>query len=657
MPPQVRDLGVPVKAVSWTRLHPGQTADGQASLLATMSQNNGGFFVIDIDLETGHCTQFHTEHPKESTFSPAAFRSLTTGILYVCSAWDGHLHRFDANHPEVGIEDLGSVDDDATFGNGIAETPDGMIWIGSYPGAILTKFNPATGEMTKFGRIVDDDKYLYPIAGIDGTLAAYVKATCPRVIAIDPATGAHRQIGPSINDTTDPAQSLQLYRGMDDLLYLRSHAGTVRIEGMEAVEVTHPPEPAPGIPATYKHDYQAPAEMPGGWIPQFTGIGINGTGAPRELHLANSNPEIEPRDLKLDWVGGGNNIHVIALGPEGDIYGSSYLPNRLFHATPDGSVVEDFGMHTFAGGQAYSTANLEGKLYLASYPGSHISVYDPGQPIHFGDQPTDNPRDLGRFDKVSCRPNALIATPEGKLWMGSAPDYGMHEGTLVWIDPRTGESKSHRALLPDTSPVSLLYLPKLKQILVGLSIEAGTGAKIRRLDAAFALWDPGKDELVWSGDLGIEELADPVALAPTNDGLVYALLGRGDQILSQGAPAIRPRLALIDPAARKVIDLQWLPEEYGPLGWQGHHALQVGPQGVVYGASGYGIFRLKSGSCNVVRVWQNDQPPPPRKDPVWITHSTPDAIDCVGPIIGNQFYFSTGWRLRALTLPDYNLTS
>ncbi len=661
MPLQVRDLGIPVKAVSWTRLHPGQTADGKASLLATMSQNNGGFFVIDIDLETGHCTQFHTKHPKQSTFSPATFRSLTTGILYVCSAWDGHLHRFDANHPERGIEDLGSVDDDATFGNGITETPDGMIWIGSYPGAFLTKYNPTTGKMTPYGRIVQDDKYLYPVAGLDGSLAAYIKATNPRAIAIDPATGAHRHIGPSITDPTDENQYLKIYRGTDDLLYLDSHEGVVRIKGMATLPAENPPEPRPGIHATYQHDYQAPAEMPGGWTPCITQDVVNGCGAPRLLELTNSDPAIPTRNLKLDWVGGGNNLHVIARGPYGDLYGSSYLPNRLFHATTNGSVVEDLGMHTLAGGQAYSTAIIDDKLYLASYPGSRISVYDPKQPIHFGESPTDNPRDLGRLDKVAFRPNALIAVPHvdpddtsaerNRLWMGSAPDYGMHDGVLAWYDPQTGESKSHRPLLPDTTPVSLLYLPNLKQILIGLSIEAGTGAKVRHLDASFALWDPAKDELIWSGNLGIDDLPDPVAMAPTTDGLVYALLGYGDQILSQGAPAVRPRLVLLDPAKRELIAQKELPEEYGPLGWQGHHALQAGPQGSVYGATGYCVFRIEPGNCDVERVWQNDEPPPPRKDPVWLTHSTPDAIDCVGPIIGDQFYFSTGWRLRSLTLP------
>lgn len=651
MTPPVRDLGIPVKAVSWTRLHPGATADGRASLLTTMSQNNGGFFVADIDLETGHCTQYFSADPKRSTFSPATYRSLRDGMLYICSAWDGHLHRFDANHPERGIEDLGRVDDGATFGNGITETPDGLIWIGAYPGASLTSFNPATGEFKKFGRIVTDDKYLYPVAGADGTLAAYIKSNRLRVLLIDPQSGKSVEVGPPITDATDPKQFLKLYRGTDDLLYLESHTGLLRLNGMAAITVESAPPPRPGIAATYQHNYQAPLEMPGGWTAEFTDSGINGTGTPRHLRLTNRDPSVAPRELLLDWVGSGNNLHVIGLGPDGDLYGSSYLPNRLFHAKRDGRVVEDLGMHTTAGGQAYSMAVLDGKLYLASYPGSQISVYDPTKPLNFGTESDANPRDLGRLDHVSYRPNALIATPDGKLWMGSAPDYGLHGGTLVWYDPKTGESRSHRDLISDMSPAALLYLPELKKILIGMSIEVGTGATVGREHGAFALWDPATDELGWTSDLGLKDLADPVAFAPAGHGLVYALVGRGDQILSAGAKPIRPRLVLFDPAKREVVAESWLPEDYGPIPWHGHFALQVGPAGIVYGATGYCFFRIKPGTCEVERVWQGGPPPPPRDDPVWLTHSTPDAIDVVGPIVGREWFFATGWRLRVLTLP------
>jgi hypothetical protein len=320
-------------------------------------------------------------------------------------------------------------------------------------------------------------------------------------------------------------------------------------------------------------------------------------------------------------------------------------------AKEGGVHLEDLGVHSIAMGEAYSTAVLDGKLYLASYPEARLSVYDPAAPGNFGTAPGSNPRDLGRLDGIGYRPNALVATPEGKLWMGSGPDYGLRGGTLAWYDPKTGDKKSHRPVVADTSPASMIYLPELKQLLLGLSIEAGTGVTITRLNGAFALWDPAEDKLVWSGDLGLADLADVTSLAPAGNGLVYALIGRGDHILTAGPPEVRPRLALIDPAKRTVVTSAYLPEDFGPLSWHGLHALRVGPGGVVYGATGYCVFRIKPGTCEVQRIWQKVYKPK-RDSVVWLNSAFPDVIDVVGPIVGRQFYFATGWRLRVLELPE-----
>ncbi|MEO6875429.1 MAG: hypothetical protein ABI222_11480 [Opitutaceae bacterium] len=660
--PLARELGTPIKGVSWARLHPGKTADGKASLLASMSQNNGGLFVIDINLETGHCRQFAVHDQVNSTFSAASYRSLLTGILYIASGWDAHFHRFDANHPERGFEDLGKFDPDATAPLGLGESPDGSIWIGTYPGARLTKFDPATGQFTNFGRLDETDNYIYPLGGDDGSVAAIVKFIRPHLVVIDPQTGESREVGPSVTDTTDKSQFVKFYKATDRRLYLDTHTGKFRIDGMNLTPVDELPLPLPGIHATYKHAYQAPAEMPGGWTAHFLDDNINGTGTPRNVLLANANPLVPSRTLHLDWVGGGSNIHIIHPGPDGHLYGTSYMPNLLWRAkcatgdlpaqalATEGGELDDLGVHTFAMGEAYSMAVHDGKIYLGSYPEARLSVYDPAQPRRFGTGANDNPRDLGRLDAVGFRPNALIVTPDKKLWMGSSPDYGLRSGTLAWYNPKTGEKKSHRTVVPDTTPASLLYLPELKQILVGLSIEAGTGVPIERLDGAFALWDPVKDELVWSGDLGLKDLADVTSLIPAGNGLVYALIGRGDHILTAGPPEVRPRLALIDPARRTVVTSAYLPEDFGPLSWHGLHSLRVGPGGAIYGATGYCIFRIKPGTCDVERIWQKVYKAK-RDTLVWINSADPDVIDVVGPIVGRQFYFATGWRLRVLTLP------
>ena len=657
-----RDLGIPTKAVSWARLHPGRTADGRASLLASMCQSNGGVFVIEIDLETGHCRPHPVRDGVNSTFSPASWRSLLSGILYIGSGWDAHLHRFDANHPERGLEDLGRFDPspEASSPFALTETPDGAIWIGTYAGARLAKYDPVSGTFTAFGRMDEADNYLYPLAGDEGSLAAIVKFGRPHLVVINPQTGEHREVGPAVTDPSDKAQFLKFYKATDRRLYLDSHAGKFRVDGMNLTPVTEAPPPMAGIHATYQHAYQAPAEMPGGWTAHFLDDQSNGSGTPRQVLLVNADPLIPSRTLHLDWEGAGSNVYSIDLGPGGDLYGSSYMPNLLWRAKlgdvsqalpAAGPVLADLGQHTFAMGCAYSLTTVGDKVYLGSYPEARLSVYDRTKPLHFGTTVHDNPRDLGRLDQVSYRPNALLATPDGRIWMGSSPDYGLYDGTIAWYNPATDERKSHRGVVADASPASFLWLPGLRQILVGFSIEPGTGMKTKRLHGAFALWDPQADQLAWSGDLGLADLADVVSLAPARDGLVYALIGRGDHVLLAGAPEIRPRLALIDPARRTVVASAYLPEDFGPLSWHGLFCLRVGPGGHIYGASGYCIFRIKPGTCDVERIWQKVYKQK-RDSVVWLNSADPDVIDVVGPIVGRQFYFATGWRLRVLTLPE-----
>ncbi|MBT5900896.1 MAG: hypothetical protein HOH58_02165 [Opitutaceae bacterium] len=645
--PVARDIGVPVKGVNWVRLHAGATAAGEASLLVTMGQNNGGLIVLDVDLETGHCSQFSVSDRKNSTFPTATFRSLQTGILYIGSAWDAHLHRFDPEHPERGVEDLGSLGEGSTFPTGINEAPDGTLWIGTAPESRLIKYDPATGDFTHFGRMHDDENYLYPLVGDDYTIAALVRVVRPHMVLVDPVTGDHREVGIEITDSTDKSQFIRFFKGVDRRLYVSSHTGDFMLRDLTLMPVKHLPDPMPGIHAAGEHMYQATFTMPGGWQAKLVN---DRSGTPRDLLVTNVDPKISSRRLNMDWVGGGSNVHVIEEGPDGMLYGSSYLPNHLYRSSLDGTISEDLGQHSIARGQAYSATTVGDKVYLASYPQARLSVYDPSRPIRFGTEASDNPRDLGRFDDVGYRPNALISSADGKLWMGSGPDYGLIGGTLAWYDPETGESNSHRAIVPDMSPTSLLWLDDIEQVLVGLSIEVGTGAEVQRHDAGWALWDPKKDELAWWGDLGVEDMADVTSLAPAGDGLVYALIGRGDHLLTAGAPPIAPRLALIDPAKRELVSIAWLPEEFGAISWHGHHSLRVAPNGDVYGATAYTIFRITPGTTDVERIWQVDEPVP--RLGVWMTSLSPNSIDIVGPIVGDQMFFSTGWRIRAITLPN-----
>ena len=641
----VRDLGVPIKAVNWVRLHPGRGPDGKASLLASMGQNNGGLFVIDIDLATGHCRQFNAPSAKMQ-YPTAAFRSPRSGALYIGEHSTGHLLRYDPAHADRGLEDLGDIDGEhATFPTGINEAPDGSLWIGAYPDCTLTRFEPATGKFTRFGSMDDTDKYLYPLCGTDGTIAALAKVVHPHLVVFDPKTGAHKTVGP-VTTPDDKTQRLQFSKGLDGLLYLETHTGKFRVSGMELVPVDYLPAEMPGIHATYKHGYQEVLPMPDGTIAMWED-GEDGAGTFHKIRLSRTKPTVETRVIPLDWKGGGSNLFVLHRGLDGNLYGSSFLPEHIFRCAPDGSGMINLGRCSLVLGEAYTIGNFsDGTMCFGSYPHSNISLYDPRRPWRFGADSDGNPRDIGRLDDVGIRPVGMaivpaLTKPDGssvheKMWIGSMPDYGMWGGTLAWLDPKSLASASHRHLIPDCAPFSLLFLPDSKQLLVGMSIEGGTGTKPKAQHGAFVLWDPVNDAPLYTGDFGLKNLPDVIALVPADHGLVYALLGYTRWTAELlGAAAGPTRLALIDPAAHKVIAEAAIPAEFGRMPEQVQFTLFPGPGGV-YGITERTLYRVKSGTCDMEVVWRAPEG---------------DQLDIAGPWIGKTFYFATGWRLRTLTLP------
>ena len=643
----VSEIGIPVKAVNWVRLHPGRGPDGSASLLASMGQNNGGLFVIDIDLRTGHCRQFNAP-AKEQQYPTGSFRSPATGILYIGAHTDGHLLRYDPSHPERGLEDLGVIDgDQAIFPTGITEAPDGGIWIGAYPGCTFTRFDPATGEFRRLGSLDPEDKYLYPLAGTDGSLAALTKVVHPHLVTVNPATGEFRAVGPRVTNPEDKAQSVQFFKGLDGRLYLDTHEGKFRVNGLDLEPVTYLPPAMPGMHATYKHAYQEVLPMPDGLIAAWED-GDEGAGIFKTLRLTSTSPNVAPHMLNLDWQGGGSNIFMLHLGPDGCIYGSSFLPEHLLRYNPQSGELVNLGRCSLSLGEAYTMGNFsDGTMAIASYSHSRISLYDPRKPYRFGTEADANPRDIGRLDEIGIRPAGMAIVPPltkvdgtvvpDKMWIASLPDYGLWGGTLAWLDPKTGEHGSHRHLVQDCSPFSLLWLRELQLLLVGLSTEGGTGTQIKAKHGAFVLWDPAEDAPVYIGAFGLEDLPSIQALSPAGPGRVYAQLSHSRFAANtMGARHIRPRIALLDIPTRQVVSEVSLPEDYGIMSDQAQFCIFPGPD-AVYGRTEQVLYRLKPGTCETELV-----------------HRLPDGegFEATGPWIGRTFYYGSRWHLRSLTLPD-----
>lgn len=598
-----RDVGVPVRSVNWVSLVVGLDGDDKACLYSTMGQNAEPMLLLQINPETGECRQFRCTTPQAS-FPTAKFWSERRRRLYIGVAYVGRLLCFDPALDQ--LEDLGEIGPGASFPCRIDEAPDGSLYIGSFGACDLTRYSPDSGEFTNHGRMDEVDQYFYPLCGADGTVAGLVKMTKPHVVALDPETGEHRAVGP-VADTDAGIGSVDFFKGADGLLYVNSHEGAFRVSGLDVVAVDQAPEPVPML------------SLPGGATARFLDAAPGFTH--RQLEV--SRPAGEAKVHTLDWEGAGTDIFVVGAGPDGKLYGSSILPLHLFSHDPTTGESVDYGGCCSSGGELYSLGCHQGLLYTCAYPAAILCAYDPAQPWRPGKEAGANPRELGRMDQVAYRPRDMLCGPAGKVWVASVPDYGMWGGTLASYDPATGEFSSHRHVIQDCSPTALAPIAGTDLIAVGLGVQAGSGATARAERGGLVLWDAQEDRKVWEGDLGIP-IHGVMALADDN-GLTYAFI----HLAQEGTP--RAMLALLDLPERKVVSQTVLDSERD--GWPLEVCLR-GDDDFLYGAAKLSVFRIARGTTALEVLWR------PRDEA--------DRPSAAGALIGSDYYFASGHRLRAM---------
>ncbi|MBN1293588.1 MAG: hypothetical protein JXB48_17240 [Candidatus Latescibacteria bacterium] len=591
-PPEIIDLGTPVSSVNWVRLHEGTNRNGNPEIYATMGQNAENLFVLAIDPETGKLRQFVTEVEKANY--PTATLMSRSGRLYVGAAYAGHLLCY---NPEKELfEDLGAINpNNASFPCAIIEDEDGIIWIGSYGTADLTSYNTATGEFTRHGRMDEVDMYNYPIVNTDGYICNKIMMTRPHLVVFDPKTGKKDTVGPIAEKNKD---TFNLVQGPHNRVYIQSSLGNYRIEGFDAIPVdTIPPNIVPDRPQS--------------------GISFTFADAAQQLYrkLEVKTADGEIRTFDLDYKAAGTDIFCFHKGPDGNIYGSSILPLHLFRYSPSTGDMTDMGECSAAAGEAYSMATLDGSIYISSYPGARVSVYDPARPYSYGTGEENNPRELDRIDDISYRPRSTLAGPLGRVWLASVPDYGLWGGPLSCYDPQTGEKKAYYRIAGDGSCYTMAYLEKQKLIAVGTSIYGGSGTKPKVDQAVLFLWDYEAEEKVWEGTLD-RPVSTFNALCTGRDGRLYGT-ATGDN---------GPVIFVFDPDSRSFVSFVELPQGH-PLDL----SLQNGPDGALYGFTSSCFYRLD-----------------PRKLTIKEIVFQEESFDIAGPIVGKDVYFGKGHRLRKI---------
>ena len=589
-----RNLGVPVKeGIPWgSYAGPGKSGKID-TIYIVLGRYKESVSLLAVHPDTGEVRQFNSPLPDE--MGSWGFAIDQENRIYLGSYYHAHLLRFDPKTEKW--DDLGRPGGESeTFICSLTTAPDGKIWGGTFPSAKLFSYDPKTGETKNFGRMDEKQFYCYPTAGGDGLIYCAIRFEKTDIGVFDPAKETKVSLIP-----LEERRSgwLSLTRGEDGKIYANLPSGKwVRIEDAKnllEMKVSEIPFPKRGLPDG------------------------------RQFHVVDSrllkikNPTTkEEKQIPFQHEASGAFIFVVGSGPDRRIYGSSMLPLWLFVYDPQDQSLTNLGQAAQASGQVYSMGTYGDKLYLCSYPGARISIYDPKKLIRFGDGEDANPRDLGPLGEGQDRPRAMIAGPHGKIFIGSYPDYGNHGGAISVYDPKKNERRNYRHIVKDQSIASLAYIEKLDLIAVGSSVRGGGGTRAIEKEARLILWDPKAEKKIFEV-VPVPEARAIISLAVTPDGLIYGITDN-------------EKVFVFDPVqkeVRKIFDLGLKrPVEV---------SFQMGPDGLLYGLTQEMIFFIQPGK---------DQAFPMAKPPVPITSGM--------TISGRMIYFGSHANLYQFEIPSDN---
>ena len=317
---EVREIGIPVRAARNGSLHAGVDENGKDCLYAMMQQESGksSIFVLQIDIETGHCRRF--DAPPDTGGGPVMWSKRWGRFFFHVSVEMGGNARLLQLDPQAGrFEDLGLLRPEGrVLASSIDEAPDGTIYLGTYGrGCPLFSYRPDTGKFVDYGPMDKEEFYFYVSCGADGTVAGLTKMARPHVVVLDPETGEHHAVGP-VADTDKQQGHVALSKGADGLLYINSHEGIFRLEGTQLTPVDAIPQRTapPALPdgSTFRF---LDARQDNVWLNRYRTIGID-------------RPDGSRKVIELDYEAEGTAIYIITEATDGKIYGSSILPLHFF---------------------------------------------------------------------------------------------------------------------------------------------------------------------------------------------------------------------------------------------------------------------------------------------------------------------------------------
>lgn len=506
--------------------------------------------IVAVNLENGAYEVYTSPVRNES--GAWAMAVGPDGKLYVGTTPNAHLLRLDPTRKT--LIDLGQPSTTETYIWQLALGSDRRLYGCTYPSCKLVRYDPATSTNQDLGRLDPHEQYARSIAASDdGFVYVGIGTSQAHLVAYEIRTGHRRDLLP---EALRAAGTATVVRGQGGVVYGWAGDQYFRLQGWQAVP----------IPAE-AYRPEAAARMRDGRSLTLEGDTLRVTGRP-----------FGDAVFTLRYPGKEINLFRLGLGPDGMLYGSSVIPIHFLRVHP--RTGEWITLGELGSGEYYSFLRHGSTLLGAAYGGeAPLMIYRPERPFHPGPAAEDNPR-LIHYpgEDSSWRPEAMIAGPDGKVYLGAIPGYGKLGGPLVVFDPATGATASFPQVVKDQSIQSLAVAegqstPGGWALVGATTVAGGNGSIATATEARLFLWDPATRAKLYETVAvpGAREITD---LVSSGDGRILGIAG-GKMLFA------------FDPQARRVIQRVALPFT-GVIA----NAIGRGPRGRFYGLSPEGIFSI-----------------------------------------------------------------
>lgn len=444
--PACQDHGIAAR-MSESRGHILTEVDGRPTILALAMDQIGGsrICLLVIDALTGETEQYW--HPEDRAANSASYALLlaSTGRFYV--TFGSQFLEFDPR------ERRWTFAQRTAHGTAMSwsEAPDGTIYAGLYPSAMLLIYDPHQRSLREVGPLDPTQQYVsFLEAGDDGWVYAGIGTQLCNLVAYRPADDERR---PLADEATRRVGGGWVTLGVDGHIYGRLHADTpyLRLRDGAAIPVERPA--ASAITGAINWQQGIHELSDGRRIKDFDLPGRTFT-----LEQADGSS----RQVTFDYESGGANITSLAVGP-GGVYGSTSHPMTLFRWDAQQRELVNLGrLARIGGGNICSFAAKDHMLYGAAYGGGLLVAFDTGKPWNGAQGDAPNPAYLLDWKRDIGRPRVLLLHPDRQhLIMGGFPGYGLAGGGLGIFDTQTGEAQllTHEQVVPGQATVTLRALP------------------------------------------------------------------------------------------------------------------------------------------------------------------------------------------------------